>query len=106
MPSNAAIRLPGSPVRASIPSSSPGRGAEVARVAPIRRRAQASPPRPLAIPARGAACTLTAPPRAALAAPPQCLTNLVANVFAGNPTTLPPAPCSDLDGDALTLILV
>jgi Bacterial Ig domain len=42
----------------------------------------------------------------AVAAPPQCLTNLVANVFAGNPTVLPPAPCSDPDGDALTLILV
>jgi hypothetical protein len=41
-----------------------------------------------------------------VAGPSQCLTNLVANVFAGNPTTLPPAPCSDPDGDALTLILV
>ena len=41
-----------------------------------------------------------------MAAPPHCLTNLVANVFAGNPTVLPAAPCSDSDGDALTVILV
>jgi hypothetical protein len=41
-----------------------------------------------------------------VAAPPQCLTNLVANVFAGNPTVLPAAPCNDPDGDALTIILV
>jgi hypothetical protein len=45
-------------------------------------------------------------PATASAAPPQCLTNLVANVFAGNPTVLPAAPCSDPDHDALTIILV
>ena len=52
------------------------------------------------------ACAALAFPGAALAAPPQCLTNLTANVFAGNPTTLPAAPCSDPDGDTLTIILV
>jgi dipeptidyl aminopeptidase/acylaminoacyl peptidase len=45
-------------------------------------------------------------PATAAAASPQCLTNLVANVFAGNPTVLPPAPCSDPDGDSLTIIVV
>jgi hypothetical protein len=53
-----------------------------------------------------AACALMAFPPAAAAAPPECLTNLVANVFSGNPTVLPPAPCSDPDGDVLTIILV
>ena len=48
----------------------------------------------------------TGAPAAATAAPPQCLTNLVANVVAGKPTVLPPAPCNDPDGDALTIVLV
>lgn len=61
---------------------------------------------PLAIGCLAVACGWLALPQAATAAPPQCLTNLVANVFAGNPTVLPPAPCSDPDGDALTITAV
>ena len=48
----------------------------------------------------------TVVPATATAAPPQCLTNLVANALAGHATLLPAAPCSDADGDALTIMLV
>jgi hypothetical protein len=63
-------------------------------------------PRRLAITCLVVAWAWIALPQAAVAAPPQCLTNLVANVFAGNPTVLPAAPCNDPDGDALTIIIV
>lgn len=45
-------------------------------------------------------------PQVASAAPPTCLTNLVANVFAGQPTAFPAPPCNDPDGDALTFTIV
>ena len=68
--------------------------------------ANRSAARRLAIAGLVATCSLVALPPGAVAAPPQCLTNLVANVFAGNPTVLPPAPCSHPDGDPLTIIQV
>jgi hypothetical protein len=59
---------------------------------------------PLLAAALGAVSSGT--PAIAAASPPQCLTNLVANVTAGKPSILPAAPCTDPDGDALTIILV